>query len=226
MDPASPAIASPAERREVSRRRAAAHEQYAHQIMSQIEAGAPISQRSLSGSLGIALGMTNLLLRRLVRKGWIRVSHVRPNRVGYFLTPRGIAEKARMSRDYFQKSVQFYASARDRIQSSLDTLSAGWPSEGGRTPRAKPVVFLGTGEAAEIAYLCLQETDLTLVGVVDFQGRERFYGVPVYPAASVTRELLAELSPDSLVIVCFSDAEQNQACLDRIGLPRERVCWI
>jgi hypothetical protein len=194
--------------------------------MSEIEGGASVSQRSLSGSLGIALGMTNLLLRRLVRKGWVRVTHVRPNRVGYFLTPRGIAEKARMSRNYFHKSVEFYASARDRIQASLAALSREWPAASGPTPQNKPVVFLGTGEAAEIGYLCLQETDLTLVGVVDFQGRPRFYGVPVYPADSVTRELLAELSSEPVVIVCFSDAEQNQACLDRIGIPRERVCWI
>jgi DNA-binding MarR family transcriptional regulator len=204
-------------------RRAAVHDYYAHQILSAIEAGTATSQRSLAGRLGIALGLTNLLIRRLARKGWIRVTRVQPNRVAYFLTPRGLAEKARMSSAYFQHSIQYYASARDRITASFAALSAQWPTDG---VSRKPVVFLGTGEAAEIGYLCMQETDLTLVAVVDFQGRQRFFGVPVYSAERLSADWLPAVSPDPVVIVCFSDAEQNRACLERIGVPGARVCWV
>jgi DNA-binding MarR family transcriptional regulator len=52
----------------------------------------PRSQRSLSRDMGIALGLTNLIIRRLVHKGWVRIIRIKPNRVRYLLTPAGIAE--------------------------------------------------------------------------------------------------------------------------------------
>lgn len=198
-------------------------EQYAHRILSEIASGHPISQRALAGNLGIALGMTNLLVRRMIRKGWVRVSRVRPNRLAYFLTPSGLAEKARMSRDHFQNSVRLYASARDRIRASFDTLSRQWP--GGAAPR-KPLVFLGTGEVAEIAYVCLQETDLELVGVVDFQGRQRFFGVPLCHALAIDSAGVAWLRDGPPVVVAFSDAEQVHRFLEDAGIAREQVFWI
>lgn len=208
---------------EVSGGRSALQEQYAHQILSEIAEGRPISQRLLAGNLGIALGMTNLLLRRLVRRGLVRVSRIRANRVAYFLTPAGVAEKTRMSRDIFQRSVRLYASARDRIRSSFEALSREWP-DAGASP--KPIVLLGTGEAAEIAFVCLQETDLTLVGVIDFQGRKRFFGVPVFPAANPGAELRELVTTVRPVFVAFVDNDQNQRVLTDLGVARDHVCWI
>ena len=148
-----------------------AHERHAHQILSEIEADHRLSQRSLATILGIALGLTNLLVRRLVRKGWVRAIRIRPNRVGYLLTPAGIAKKTRMPRIFLQDSLRFYAGARDRVRVSLALISAQWPMTEEGTPLHKRIVFYGTGEVAEVAYICLQKTDLTLVGVVDETGR-------------------------------------------------------
>lgn len=203
---------------EVSKRRSAAHDRYAHHILTEIDAGRPISQRSLSTSLGVALGMTNLLLRRLVRKGWVRVSRIQPNRVGYFLTPTGMAEKARMSRAYFQDSVRLYASARDRLRQSFANLSRDRPE--------RRIVFLGTGEVAEIAFVCLQETDLELVGVIDFQGRSRFFGVRVHPAVAFRVEHLERRDGQLPLVVAFNDTEENRRFLDRSGIGTEGVYWI
>jgi DNA-binding MarR family transcriptional regulator len=68
------------------------HDQFTHRILTEIEADNRLSQRSLSRDLGIALGLTNLIIRRLVRKGWVRIIRIKPNRVRYLLTPAGIAE--------------------------------------------------------------------------------------------------------------------------------------
>jgi DNA-binding MarR family transcriptional regulator len=48
-----------------------ARDDYARRILAEIEAGRGASQRSLARSAGIALGLTNLVLRKLVRKGWV-----------------------------------------------------------------------------------------------------------------------------------------------------------
>ena len=144
------------------------HDQHTHRLLSEIEAGQDLSQRSLARNLGIALGLTNLLVRRLVRKGWVRMIHIKPNRVSYLLTPTGIVEKARMSRDSLQYSVRFYAEARERIRDRFAELSAEWPSNNGSSE--KRIVFLRTGEVAEIGYVCLQETDLQLVAAINDHG--------------------------------------------------------
>lgn len=207
----------------MSERGSARQEEYARRILTEIESGQYLSQRSLASRVGIALGMTNLLLRRLIRKGLVRVAHVRPNRVGYFLTPTGMAEKARMSQAYFQNSVRLYTSARDRIRGSFDELSRHWPLPQAAGHNAKRIIFVGTGEVAEIAYVCLQETDLELTGVIDFQGRTRFFGVPVYPAERIPSALRQGLQERAVIIIVFGDSDHVQAFIRDQALPAEQI---
>jgi DNA-binding MarR family transcriptional regulator len=54
---------------------APAHEHHSRRILDAFESDHGVSQRSLAKELGIALGLTNLLVKRLVRKGWVRVIH-------------------------------------------------------------------------------------------------------------------------------------------------------
>lgn len=209
------------------------HEQHTHRILTELEAGNGISQRSLSRNVGIALGLTNLLIRRLVRKGWVRVIHIKPNRVKYLLTPTGIAEKTRMSRQALQNSVRFYLDARDRIHERFSTLSAEWPPDanGLEGAGAKRIVFYGAGEVAEIGYICLHGTDLSLVGVVDDKKEDRepersFFGLPVQGVGDLALGGPDLPSFDRLVVMSFGDPEGTRARLQKVGFPPERVFWI
>ena len=56
-----------------------------------------ISQRELSHKFNIALGVTNACLKRMVKKGWIRIQGLNHRRIGYYLTPRGFAEKTKLT---------------------------------------------------------------------------------------------------------------------------------
>ena len=192
------------------------HEQYEHQILNAIDGCQSMSQRSLSSNLGIALGLTNLLMRRLVRKGWVRVTRIKPNRVGYFLTPRGVAEKARLSRVYLQYSIRFYTTARVRIRESLATV-------GGPNTR---IVFCGAGEVAEIAYVCLQETSLQLVAVVEEARSRQFFGVPVYSFDDLRDGVVGQTPFDRLVVASFENHEASRARLKALGVAPERVHWL
>ena len=48
------------------------------QALEAIAADAQITQRTLAGRLGMALGLTNIYLRRLVRKGYVKCVNVSP----------------------------------------------------------------------------------------------------------------------------------------------------
>ena len=204
----------------------ASHDQHTHKLLAAIEADQHQSQRSLARSLGIALGLTNLLLRRLVRKGWVRMIHIKPNRVRYLLTPTGIAEKARMSRDSLQYSVRFYADARSRIRDQFAKLGSNGTQDAVAAGGGRRIVFFGAGEVAEIGYVCLQETELDLIGVIGDTRRARFFNVPIYPLTELRGQQLAGELFDWLLVMSFDDRERTAATLQAADVPLERVHWL
>lgn len=58
------------------------------------------TQRELSQSVGFSLGMTNLLLKRLIKKGYIKANQMTWNKTQYLLTFTGAMEKMRKSYAY------------------------------------------------------------------------------------------------------------------------------
>jgi DNA-binding MarR family transcriptional regulator len=199
------------------------HGQFTHRILTEIEADNRLSQRSLSRDMGIALGLINLLVRRLVHKGWVRIIQIKPNRVRYLLTPTGMAEKARMSRAALQNSIRFYVDARDRIHERFATLSRELPGDG---PAAKRIVFYGAGEVAEVGYVCLHGTGLQLVGVVDDQGWERFFDVPVYDPALLHATDINGSPFGRLAVMSFGETDKIRAQLEALAIPPDRIFWI
>ena len=202
------------------------HDVCTRRILVQLEACDSISQRALSRELGIALGLTNTLLRRMIRSGWVEVVRQAPNRVRYVITSAGVAHEAVMSRDYFQDAVRRYRETRDRIRQSLRALSVNWPADDAQVSQGKPIVFYGTGEVAEIAFVSLQEVDLRLVGVVDERCSGTFFGLPVHPVERLTTTDLEGRPFDRLIVMAFDDARRVPPPLVARGFPIERVSWL
>jgi hypothetical protein len=191
-------------------------------LLDRVEAGNGHSQRSLSRELGIALGLTNLLLRRVVRKGWVKATNIQRNRVRYLITPAGIAEKVRISREYLAGSVKLYSEARQRIHGTLTTLSLNWSS----TTGDKRIVFFGGGEVAEIGYVCLQDTDLKLVGVVDDARPKPFFGIPVCPLEQLRPSALNGIAYGRIIVMSFADLPSIRKNLEERNIPADLVEWI
>jgi hypothetical protein len=128
-----------------------------------------ITQRNLSAKLGIALGLTNLYVRRLARKGLIKCVNVQSNRLRYLITPRGIAEKSRLTFEYLEYSLFLYRQVRGHLRNTLLPLAHS----------GKRVAIYGAGDAAELAYLSLREAGLEPAAVFDGTGDGQFVGAPV-----------------------------------------------
>jgi DNA-binding MarR family transcriptional regulator len=200
-----------------------ARDQHTRQILSRLETTHAVSQRSLSRELGIALGLTNLLMRQMVRKGLVRLRRVPRNRVAYLITPAGLAEKARLSHRYLRQSISFYSDARQRLQASFADLA----KQHAPNRSAVRVVFWGAGELAEIGYVCLHDSGLTLVGVVDDERVERrFFGHAVRPSSSLSRCQLDGEPFDALVVVSLEDETKLTRQLNRVDVDPQRVFWL
>ena len=184
------------------------------EILTAIEEGRPLTQRALAERLGVALGLANLYLKRLVRKGCIKIVEFprKPaarKRLRYLLTPRGVAEKTRLTYEHMAYSLNLYRRARQTLRESLGRLADGG---------AKRVVLYGAGEAAEVAYLTLKELGLEPVGVFARSATGRFLGFPVRALAELTAEEF-----DVVIVATFERPEPSLAELGQLGLAPERI---
>ena len=155
----------------------------------------------------------------------MKVINVRPNRVRYLITPAGIAEKARLTRSYLDNTVRLYTETRDRIRERLTTLSNECPGVPGLNG-AKRIVFYGAGDVAEIGYICLQGTDLHLVGVVDDRRLKLFFGIAVNSPDRLRASGLNGKQFDRLVVMSFRQADRIRARLESVAFPADKVFWI
>lgn len=80
------------------------------------------NQRDLSRKMELSLGMINLLIRRLVSKGYIRVEQLNKRKVQYILTPKGFAEKMRQSVKYTINTINSIGYIKRRIKSIINGL--------------------------------------------------------------------------------------------------------
>jgi DNA-binding MarR family transcriptional regulator len=180
------------------------------QLLDAIGEGAPLTQRALAKRLNVALGVTNLCLKRLARKGYIKVINVQPRRLKYLVTPKGISEKTRLTYEYVAHSFAVFRVARRHLAAALmPVLDAGY----GR------VALYGTGEAAELAYLSLHELGMEVVGIYGREQRGKtFLGNKVLGI-----EDLAQAQCDRILVTAFERPEAAVADLLAVGVPAERI---
>src|SRR5580698_4982266 len=79
------------------------------------------SQRVWASEMGVALGLVNAYLKFCVRRGYIKVKRIPTQRYFYFLTPRGFAEKSRLTILLLSNSLAFFRQARADCSQVLET---------------------------------------------------------------------------------------------------------
>lgn len=191
------------------------HDLHEFGILQHVETTSRLNNRLAAQKLGVSIKLAHELLKRMVQKGLLHVSVVHSRRWDYFLTPKGIAEKTRLTLEFLDFSLHFYRDARRQSAALCRRLS----ENGVRT-----VSFLGAGELAEIVYLGVQEWGLKLAAAYADAGSPvsrtdgagtatppssvktaplaTFMGVPVQPC----RELRNDRS--DAIIVCLYDPQQ------------------
>ena len=77
-------------------------------ILEQIEQDPDTTQAALASSLEVAVGTVNWHLKRLIEKGYVKVSRLERKKLKYIITPEGIALRARLTVDFTQNSFNLY----------------------------------------------------------------------------------------------------------------------
>jgi len=178
-------------------------------VLQEVEQNPILTQRSLAKKLGVALGLTNLYLKRLVKKGYVKITTIPRNRIRYILTPHGFAEKSRLTYEYLQYSLTYYRDIRHRLNHTLAVLEKAG---------VKRIVVFGVGELAELAFLSIQESNLVLVGFVADGPGDRFLSFP-----RGTLDSVKEWNFDVILISELGNVEVMRTRIHASGISPEQV---
>ncbi len=177
-------------------------------LLNAVEENSAHTQRSMASELDIALGLANAYLKRCARKGLIKVQQVPANRYAYYLTPKGFAEKSRLTAEFLTQSFNFFRVSRDQCSGVLTQCAArGWCR----------IALAGVSDLSEIATLCATDGAVELVGIVDPSRTE-----PTYAGLPVVASLKMLGGVDAVVI---TELKAPQAAFDRLieVFPQDRV---
>ena len=89
------------------------------EILRKINNKTSATQREITEDLGYSLGKLNYCLKALKAKGFIKIQNFQknPNKINYLyvLTPKGIAEKTRLTINFMKRKLKEY----DELKSEL-----------------------------------------------------------------------------------------------------------
>ena len=133
-------------------------EKYDFHILNHIQENPDTTQADIATQLGVAVGSVNWYVKRLINKGYIKVTQMQRRRLRYLLTPQGVTEKTRLMREFMQASLKWYRVTREDSKRYLRQVKeAGYPA----------VCIEGDGDLAEIVYLSCLEAGVTVEDVAD-----------------------------------------------------------
>jgi len=173
------------------------------QVLEEIEQNPKVSQRELSNKFGIALGVTNACIKRMARRGLIRLKGIPPRRIAYYITPKGFAEKANLALRFFSYNIRHYSEMKKQISTKLIEME---------NTGVKRVAFYGLGDEMEVAYITLQGLDMKLVGIVD---DETNLGRKLFGYKVITPKEVMRLNPDAILITSVKGEQSSLRTLMR-----------
>ena len=180
-------------------------------MLSEVHSTPGTTQRDLSRQIGIALGLTNVLLRNLVEKGYIRMTRAGWKRWVYALTPSGFARKVQLTVSYVHRVLDHYKQVRRTLREELQTVALNEESR---------VAIFGTGEFAELVYLGLREMDVEEIDVFvsKASGNGRFLGMSVRDVGTLQPEQY-----DRIFVARLSSPDADCTELQELGVAKDKL---
>jgi len=140
-------------------------------ILEKLENNGHLTQRDLSKEVGIALGLVNHLLKKMVTKGWIKIKNIDAKKIRYLITPEGAREKSSLLYKKVESTIHFYLDAKRVIKEKVEHLKGDG---------VKSVSIYGVNHISEVLFIVLKELGLELGYVVDDNKKgEEWFGYTI-----------------------------------------------
>ncbi len=123
-------------------------EDYEFKIIDEIGKDLNTTQRRISRQIGLSLGTTNIIIKRLIAKGYAKVKGLNRRNVQYILTPRGFADKVKKTHRYLWRTIDALKTVKEKIQDTV----LEYYEKGERN-----FTILGKSELADIVEMSLRD---------------------------------------------------------------------
>ncbi len=160
-----------------------------YNILKTIENDSTVSQRRLSSQMKINVASVNFALKRLIKKGFIRMVGINPRRIQYFITPEGIREKTQLAYSFFGRNFHFYKEIRNDIEFRIAKATNGKETE---------IAIYGVGGLAEITYSVVSLMKWRFLGFFLEDSKDTNEGILSHEVQ--TLESLKEMQPCLLLL--------------------------
>ena len=88
-------------------------------LLRKLEVNPEYTQRELSREMGVSLGKVNYCMKKLIERGWVKLTNFRRNpkklNYAYLLTPKGIDEKGKLTIAFLQRKIEEYEMLKSEI---------------------------------------------------------------------------------------------------------------
>lgn len=103
--------------------------EHEYRVLSHLQENEITTQREISSGTGLSLGAVNLLLKKMVRKGLVKIERLNARSMRYILTPKGMQEKARLTYRYIRQSYRQLLKINHALDQLLIEHAAGLDGE-------------------------------------------------------------------------------------------------
>lgn len=132
--------------------------QHEYALLNEIAQDSLVTQANLSDRLGIAVGSVNWYIKRLIHRGWVKVSHLDRTRLKYDLTPEGMKVFTQRALSYARDSLKVYGNFREQAK----TLAIQLKQQG-----VQSVYLNGDDETMDILRLTCIEAGIQISDIPD-----------------------------------------------------------
>ena len=178
-------------------------------LLEEIEQDPELSQSQLSRRMGVALGVGNLLLKNLAKKGYIKVTHLSWKRWIYVITPKGMTRKVNLTLSYIESFLGHYRRVKKILKENFNSLTLNKESK---------VAIVGTGELAELAYLALLDIGVDEINMFGNENDKHiFLGMNVVSIQDI------EVNDYSKIVVTSDDIDVINTSLKEKSAETSRI---
>ena len=128
--------------------------QHEYALLNEIAQDSKVTQANLSARLGIAVGSVNWYIKRLIHRGWVKVSRLDRTRLKYDLTSEGMTVFTQRAMMYARDSLKAYTSLRSKAKLLVSDL---------KHQGIKSVYLDGDDELMDILRLTCMESELLVL---------------------------------------------------------------
>ena len=127
-------------------------------LLSKINESENVSQRSISKDLDVALGLANALIKKFVKKGFLKLKEAPMQRYLYYLTPEGMLEKTKLTKQFLESSLLFYKKAKEEYEKEFLRL---------KRKKDSLILLAGVSDLTDIAILAAKIHNVKISYIYD-----------------------------------------------------------